>query len=77
MNVQHALFAPCSAKIRNAMMKGSLFDAIYGLAEEFPPRVLRVNDLSKIEEKEEEAKGITKDADIDDTGHCTSDGEEE
>ena len=77
MNAQHALFAPCSAKIRNAMIKGSLFNAIYGLAEEFPPRVLRVNDLSKIEEKEEEAKGITKDADIDDTGHCTSDGEEE
>ena len=55
MNVQHALFGPCSTKIKKNMREGSLFKAIYGLAEEFPPRVFRVDDLSKIEAEAEEA----------------------
>ena len=54
MNVQHAMFGPCSAKIKKSMREGSLFEAIYGLAEKFPPRVFYVNDLSKAEEADKE-----------------------
>ena len=44
-----------TTKIKKNMREGSLFKAIYGLAEEFPPRVFRVDDLSKIEAEAEEA----------------------
>ena len=74
MNVQHALFGPCSTKIKKNMIQGSLFKAIYGLAEEFPPRVFRVDDLSKIEAEPEEAEKETHGSNSDEDEHTAANG---
>ena len=57
MNVQHVCFGPCSATLRAQAVGGSLFNAILDAAANFPPRIIRIEELSKLETQQEEQEG--------------------
>ena len=49
MSVHHAILGPCRGTIEKNMKKGSLFEAIYETADKYPPKIYRIEDLSRLE----------------------------